>query len=259
MFSVIIHCIPPDRDPLTGLTTITVYFLPIWFQAVTQVSPVESGIRTIPLVIATVAGQISGGISSAKIGYYTQWAIAGTCFMAIGVGLLTTLQVDTSKGKWIGYQIIYGLGFGWSFQVPNLAMMTSLPKKDLPMGFALNLFVSLLCATVFVAIGENVLANQLLQRLSGTPGFRPTSSGTTSLLDALPADQRAASLVAYNEALRKVFIIGLVPCCLSVLGAVTLEWKNIKKVKAAQAAEEEAAISAKEAEQVGKSEKTGGT
>lgn len=162
--------------------------------------------------------------------------------MAIGAGLLTTLQVDTSEGKWIGYQIIYSVGFGWTFQVPNLAMMTSLPKKDVPMGFALNLFVSLPGATVFVAIGENVLANQLLQRLSGTLGFSPsliTSSGTTSLLDVLPADQRAASLVAYNEALRKVFMVGLVPCCLSVLGAVTLEWKNIKKVKAAQAAEEE--------------------
>lgn len=210
-----------------------------------------------PLVIATVVGQLSGGLTSAKIGYYTQWAIAGTCFMAIGSGLLTTLQVHTSEAKWIGYQIIYGLGFGWTFQVPNLAMMTSLPRKDIPMGFALNLFVSLLGATLFVAIGENVLVTQLLRHLSGTPGFNPNliaAGGTTSLIDRLPVDQRSAALVIYNEALRKVFVIGLVPSCLSVLGAVTLEWKSVKKAKAAQAEEEEAEAKAKEAEQEGKSE-----
>lgn len=212
-------------------------------------SAVESGIRTLPIVIATVVGQFSGGLSTAKIGYYTQWAIAGTCFMAIGSGLLTTLQVHTSEAKWIGYQIIYGLGFGWTFQVPNLAMMTSLPKKDVPMGFALNLFVSLLGATIFLAIGENVIATQLLHRLSGTPGFSPnmiTSGGITSLIDELPADQRSKALVDYNEALRAVFVIALVPCCLGVLGAVTLEWKSVKKEE----------VKAKEAERVGKSETT---
>ncbi|KAF1349179.1 major facilitator superfamily domain-containing protein [Delphinella strobiligena] len=238
-----------------------VYFLPIWFQAIEGVTPVESGIRTLPLVIATVVGQLSGGLSSAKIGYYTQWAIAGTCFMSIGAGLLTTLEVNTSEVKWIGYQIIYGIGYGWTAQVPNLAMMTSLPKKDIPMGFALNLFVSLLGATVFVAVAENVLENQLLQRLSGMPGFNRsliTSSGATSLLNSFPANLRPAAVSAYNESLRKVFIVGLIPCCLGVLGAVLLEWKSVKKVKAAQEAEEKAAAELKEAEERGRmGDKTG--
>lgn len=28
--------------------------------------------------------------------------------MSVGAGLLTTLQLDTGTGKWIGYQILYG-------------------------------------------------------------------------------------------------------------------------------------------------------
>lgn len=181
--------------------------------------------------------------------------------MSIGAGLLTTLEVNTSEVKWIGYQIIYGIGYGWTAQVPNLAMMTSLPKKDIPMGFALNLFVSLLGATVFVAVAENVLENQLLQRLSGMPGFNRsliTSSGATSLLNSFPANLRPAAVSAYNESLRKVFIVGLIPCCLGVLGAVLLEWKSVKKVKAAQEAEEKAAAELKEAEERGRmGDKTG--
>lgn len=98
------------------------------------------------------------------------------------------------------------------------------------------LFGQLLGAAVFVAVGENVLGSQLVQRLSGVPGFNSsliTSGGATSLLSSLPAISRetvlTTVLTAYNEALRKVFQVGLIVSCLTVLGAAMLEWKSILK------------------------------
>lgn len=179
-----------------------------------------------------IVGVICGGLINSKIGYYTPLAIIGSCVMSVGCGLLSTLQVDSSEGKWIGYQVLYGIGLGMVFQVPNLATQTCLPKEDIPMGLTLMLFTSGLGATIFVAVGENVLANQLVQRLSWVPGFDQrlvTSGGATSLLDSLPSDLRMAGLVAYNEALRKTFQVGLIPTCLTVLGAVALEWRSVKK------------------------------
>jgi len=149
--------------------------------------------------------------------------------MVIGSGLLITLQVDTGTGKWIGYQVVYGFGMGMCFQAPNLAAQTVLPTKDVPIGIALMFFAQLLGGAVFIAVGENVLANQLLQELTGVPGFDAslvTSSGVTSLINSLPASLRASGLVAYNEALRKVFQVGLIISCLAVLGALGLEWKS---------------------------------
>lgn len=35
--------------------------------------------------------------------------------MSTGAGLLANVQLDTSAGKWIGYQLVYGLGLGWCF------------------------------------------------------------------------------------------------------------------------------------------------
>lgn len=194
-------------------------------------------------MLSMVVGSISGGIINGKIGYYTPLAIIGTCIMCAGAGLLTTFQVDTSVGKWVGYQILYGLGLGLCFQVPNLAAQTCLPKKDVPTGLALMLFGSLIGASVFVAVGENVLSNQLVQRLSGLPGFDPslvTSGGATSLLDSLPENLRETALVAYNEALRTVFVVGLIPSCLAALGTFSLEWKTVKKNKVAKVAAEDA-------------------
>ncbi|KAJ5170102.1 MFS general substrate transporter [Penicillium coprophilum] len=211
---------------------IFVYFLPIWFQSIKGNSAVESGIRLLPMMLSMVVGSIGGGITNSKIGYYTPLAIIGSCIMSVGAGLLATFQVDTSEGKSIGYQIVYGIGLGLCFQIPNLAAQTVLPKPDVPFGLALMLFGQLIGAAVFVSVGENVLANQLVKRLAGLPGFNShiiTSGGITELLNTVPADLHDKVLHSYNEALRRVFQVGLIISCLTLLGAATLEWKSIKK------------------------------
>jgi hypothetical protein len=183
-----------------------------------------------------VLASIVGGVTTQKVGYYTPSAIIGSCIMTIGSGLLTTLQVGTGKGTWIGYQILYGFGMGLCFQAPNLAVQTVLPKKDVPIGVSLMFFSQLLGASVFVSVGQNVLDTQLLKRLSGVPGFTPsiiTSGGATSLIDSLPASLRPAVLVSYNESLRKVFQIGLILSAIAIIGSALLEWRSMLKKPAA--------------------------
>ncbi|KAI1375291.1 major facilitator superfamily domain-containing protein [Hypoxylon crocopeplum] len=211
---------------------VLIYFIPNWFQAITHVSAAESGVRTIPLMAASVVGLMIGGIATTKIGYYTPFAIAGACLASVGAGLISTWKVDSSNAAWIGYQVINGIGLGLVYQVPNLAIQTVLPKKDAPTGFAMALFGGLLLSSVFISVGENVLANQLVSRLSkltGSPIDASTiyASGATTLLDQLPENQRHASLVAYNESLQIVFQIALVLSCICVPGACALEWKSV--------------------------------
>ncbi|KAJ8071804.1 hypothetical protein OCU04_002118 [Sclerotinia nivalis] len=209
-----------------------IYFLPIWFQAIGGVSAVDSGTRLLPLMLATVLATILAGVAIQKIGYYTPIAIAGSCIMCVGAGLLMTLQIDTGKGKWIGYQILYGFGTGMCSQAPNIAAQTVLPTQDVSIGVALMFFGQLMGAAVFVSAGQNVLDTQLVQRFSNFPGFEPsliTSSGATSFLGSLPANLRETSLIEYNEALRKVFQIGLILSYLTALCIAMLEWKSVIK------------------------------
>lgn len=164
--------------------------------------------------------------------------------MSVGAGLITTFWISTSEGEWIGYQVLYGLGMGFCFMVPNLAVQACLPKRDAPIGLSLMLFSNFLGSTIFVSVGENVLTNQLTSRLSGIPGFdrsMVTSSGATSIVDALPLQYRGEVLIAYNQSLRKVFQIALILCCISVIGCATLEWKNVKQGKNNMATVEAAA------------------
>lgn len=46
------------------------------------------------------------------LGYYLPFLLAGGAISAIGYGLMSTLSPTTSVGKWVGYQILYGVAGG---------------------------------------------------------------------------------------------------------------------------------------------------
>ncbi|KAI9150509.1 putative HC-toxin efflux carrier TOXA 13 [Paramyrothecium foliicola] len=219
-----------------GQLMIFAYYLPVWFQGIQGVSAVESGIRFLPTMLSIVVASIFTGALIRRTGYYTPFMIFGICIMAVGGGLLYTLQVNTPSPRWIGYQILYGFGSGCAMQAPNLAAQTVLAKEDVSIGIALMLFGQLLGGTIFVSVAQNVLSNQLLQRLSSLPGLDPETildTGATSLVN-LPSAIKPKVLLAYNESLRHVFLVGLVLICLAIFGAVSLEWRSMRKDVPAQ-------------------------
>lgn len=208
------------------------YFLPVWFQAITGVSAIESGIHILPMLIPVVLSSIITGQLVTRIGYYTPFLILGTCLTAIGAGLLTMLETDTTEGQWIGFQIVYGLGIGFCAQAPNMAAQTVLPREQVSIGASLMFFGQLLFGAVFTSVGQNVLDSQLANRLAGIPGITPEliqNTGATEIFNHIPASYHAVALEAYNDSLRVCFQVGLIMACLSVLGAVCMEWRSVKK------------------------------
>ncbi|KAJ0160902.1 putative HC-toxin efflux carrier TOXA [Colletotrichum tanaceti] len=220
-----------------GHMMIFAYFIPIYFQAIQGVSAVDSGIRTLPLVLSmTVFAMVSGGVIT-RLGYYTPVMLLGSSIMAVGAGLLTTLQVHAGAAKWAGYQVIYGIGMGMSFQAPNLAAQTVLKTKDVPVGTSIMFFSQTLGGAIFISVGQNVLNNELVKRIRGIPGLDSIDikgSGATTLTK-LPAEVRDPVLATYNDALRVVFVVGLVLACSVLIGAGGMEWKSVKKEQQAKA------------------------
>jgi Na+/melibiose symporter-like transporter len=114
-----------------GSFFLAIYYIPIYFQSVHNASPTSSGVRNLPLILAvTFATIISGGLVTAT-GFYQPLLIGGAALATVGAGLLYLLDVDTSTGKWIGYQIIAGVGWGVAFQIPMIAVQGTVDPKDL--------------------------------------------------------------------------------------------------------------------------------
>ncbi|KAM0795818.1 hypothetical protein BDR22DRAFT_825710 [Usnea florida] len=85
-----------------GSVTSMIYYIPLWFQAIQGVSAVESGIRTIFMMLAMILSALLAGFFVRKQGYYVPPMILAGTLAPIGAGLISTFWLDTSEGKWIG-------------------------------------------------------------------------------------------------------------------------------------------------------------
>ena len=226
---------------ISGGMTVIVYFLPTWFQAIQGVNAVQSGIRTLPLIISLlVASIISGGLTG-KVGYYTPFLILCAVIMAIGGGLMSTLKVNSTKAAWMGFQIIFGFGIGLGQQQAGLAAQTVLPSKDVSIGVSLKFFGQSLGGAIFATVGQSVLSNKLVKNLTGIPGlmeshpdFDPgqlVNLGALQLREIFGTKYADAVIVAFNDALDSVFQVGTIVACLALAAALLVEWKSIKGMK----------------------------
>lgn len=58
--------------------------------------------------------------------------VIGSVFLTIGAGLLYTLDIGTSAGNYIGYQILFGVGVGTTIQVPVIVAQAFSAAQDIP-------------------------------------------------------------------------------------------------------------------------------
>jgi len=211
---------------------VAIYYLPIWLQAVKGVSAYESGIRNIPILLSIVVGTILSGALVTKLGYYTPFMVASSVLTSVGAGLLTTFELDTGSGKWIGYQVICGLGIGLGLQLPLVAVQTVLHMSEIASATALIIFMQLFGAAIFVSVGESVLTNKLVaylgQFVPGVDAMAVATTGATNLQDVIPPEHLHGVLLAYNDALTRIFELVLVMACLTSIGSLAMEWKSVK-------------------------------
>ncbi|KAF4628724.1 hypothetical protein G7Y89_g9430 [Cudoniella acicularis] len=217
-----------------GAMMVIIYFLPLWFQAIKGVSAVASGIDSLPLVLSLVVASILSGAITAKTGYYTGQLIACSIIMSIGAGVLTTLKVDTPSAQWIGFQILFGFGLGLGMQQAAMAAQTCLDNKDVMTGVSLMFFGQGLGGAIFVSIGQTVFTHSLVSEFSKVANINTAeivNTGATDLRNLVPAAALPSVLVAYNAALSDTFKVAVGLAAASILAGLTMEWKNLKKMK----------------------------
>ncbi|CAN8102135.1 unnamed protein product [Discula destructiva] len=219
---------------IAGSMLMLVYYMPIWFQTVKLVEAVQSGIYTLPLVLSLVLSSLMTGVATQRIGYYVPSMLLSPSIMAIGEGLLSTLVRSAPQGQWIGYQFLSGFGLGMGMQTGSLAVQTVLPMADVSMGIALIFFAQQLGGAIFTTVGQTILSNLLVAKLSGVPGVdvqQIINNGATELVNVVPAQDIDLVIDVYDYALTKIFLAAMALAFAALVSAVFMEWKSIKKGK----------------------------
>ncbi|CAN9186783.1 unnamed protein product [Alternaria alternata] len=209
-----------------------VYYLPIWFQAIKGASATKSGIMNLPAILGLVIiSMLAGGLVTA-LGYYTPFMLVSSILMAIGAGLLSTLEVDSGSSKWIGYQFIFGAGVGFGMQQTLVAVQTVLPADDIAIGTAIMMFTQTLGGALFISVGQNVFTNQLIKNLASIVPDLDASivlrTGATELKHAIDPEYLSGVLTAYNLTLTQTFYVSVACGTVSIVGAAFVQWKSMK-------------------------------
>ncbi|EDU45322.1 AraJ, Arabinose efflux permease [Pyrenophora tritici-repentis] len=209
-----------------------VYYLPIWFQAVKGASATKSGIMNLPAILGLVIISMLAGGAVTTLGYYTPFMLLSSVLMAIGAGLLSTLEVGSGSALWIGYQFIFGAGVGFGMQQTLVAVQTVLPVDDIPIGTAIMMFCQTLGGALFISVGQNVFTNQLIKNLSSVvPELNAhivLSVGATELKHVIDPRFLPGVLTAYNTTLTQTFYVSVACGAMSIVGAAFVEWKSMK-------------------------------
>lgn len=176
-------------------------YLPVYFQAVLGASPIRSGVDLLGLAMFITPSAMACGASVQVFRKYRPQNILGWVLIIVGFGILTLLDRESNTARYIGCQIVLGVGLGIIWVATSFPILAPLPYSNNAHALAFYAFnrnlsqvwISLdstaMLLNVFqtwgIAIGGAVLQNQLTKQLPLQ--YRSTlAKGTSIAYAAIP-------------------------------------------------------------------------
>ncbi|TQV95280.1 hypothetical protein V2A60_009680 [Cordyceps javanica] len=228
-----------------SMMQVVVYYMPIYFQAVKDASPMMSGVDLLPSILGQLVSTIGSGVAVTKVGYYLPFAVVSAIIASIGHGTLTLLEPNSSIGAWIGYQVIVGFGRGLGMQMPFVAIQNSVSPKLVSVAISILTFTQTFGGSVFLSIAQTVFTTSLRSTI---PKYAPNVSaeevievGATGVWNAIKDPKDLANvLIAYNESIRRNYYIAIGCSVVCFFIAWFMGWKDIRAKKKPAAGSEQA-------------------
>ena len=239
-----------------------IYYLPIYFQSIDNVSATDSGVRNLPLILTVSIFTIISGFALRNPKLAIPSIIGGAALAVIGDGLLCTLDIDTSTGKWIGYQILTGVGVGTALQVPIIVCQGAVEAKDMstatsiilckfpttnssycpfpPRIILLSSITNNLCpvfqtvgGAFFVSAAESAFVNQLIDSLRATntdvdPSLVVGLGATEIRNGQFDSNQIAGIVVSYMKGIRVAIEIAAAAAATSFLIGLVSSYLSLR-------------------------------
>ena len=135
-------------------------FLPLYFQTVRKISPTFSGLRLLPMLVGMLSMSILSGRIISRRGRYRWSVIAGTAILAVGIGMMGLIRVNTAEWIIALMLLIIGIGLGLFMQVLVLVVQNAVPRENLGAGTAAVTFFRTLGGAIGAAVLGAVLVLQ---------------------------------------------------------------------------------------------------
>lgn len=129
---------------ISGGFFILIYYLPIYFQSVQGQSPIGSGVRNLPINIGCFLSIVAGFVVAIYGRLWAPLMAIGAAIATVGAGLMYTFNLDTGPGRYVGYQLVAGMGMGITLQIPLMANQAAVQPTDISPVSAITLFFQII-------------------------------------------------------------------------------------------------------------------
>jgi EmrB/QacA subfamily drug resistance transporter len=218
----------------------TTLFIPLFIQGVIGTSASRSGAILTPLMLALIVSSVSSGQLVSRLGKYRAIAITGVTLAAVGMFLLSRMDVSTAYTTVLRNMMIMGAGLGMTMPIFTLSVQNAVDIRQVGVATSSVQFLRTMGGSIGAAIFGAVLSNRFapaMQRALSPeiasrlpPGAWETFGNPQALMSPqvmarLTADPAAAPLVealkrALAGSLHEVFLLGF----FVMLVAVAVTW-----------------------------------
>ncbi|GAB3558026.1 EmrB/QacA subfamily drug resistance transporter [Actinopolyspora lacussalsi] len=189
-----------------------VTYIPTYLQIVGGAGATNSGLLMLPMVIGMMGASFLTGQLITQFGRYKIFPIYGTVLAGVGMYLLSTMGVETTRLQSGSYMVLLGAGIGSIMPVLTTAVQNSVSRADLGSATSGVNFFRQLGASVGTALVGTLFNSRLSGQLDQTLPPRlaeqastDASSITPEALEKMPPQLRDGFVEAFAGALPPVF------------------------------------------------------
>jgi MFS family permease len=199
-------------------------YVSVYFEFVLNHSAFKSGVGLLPVIVAAMVSSIVSGALSSRKQIMKPLMVSGCCLLAIGSGLVTLFNVDTSSGGHIGYLIFIGTGYGLLLQPAMLSAQCTVAEDAVIRKLILTAFLTysrslgaaaggIVATAIYSSVANAKLADS--QIFGSSPDINEVLEVSGS--GRLSASQQKVINEALETALRGVFWACVVMALLAFL------------------------------------------
>jgi EmrB/QacA subfamily drug resistance transporter len=171
-------------------------FLPLYFQDSLFVSPTESGLRMLPMMVGVTAATFIIGRLIAKTGRYKLFPIVGSAVSVIGLLAVAQIDGETSYLWLVVPMILMGFGSASVFTTSSIAGQNAVDFHDLGVVTATMVFFRSLGGSFGLAVFGTILNSTIRTEIPARIGVAPDEAAglirAPAEIAALPDDARQA-------------------------------------------------------------------
>ncbi len=175
-------------------------FIPLFLQAVTGVTPTQSGLLLLPMILGVLAAALIAGRMIERTGRYKNWMLSGAALMTAGMTVLSLMNHSgTGLAAGLIGMFVMGFGTGSLGPVSTTVVQNSVEHQDLAIATSMITFFRSLGGAIGLAVCGamfNVFARNKVE---------PQFISNPRLVKKLPEPQKSHVLDALSDSITGTF------------------------------------------------------